>query len=299
MGITFRKIQGNTWVMDGQETIPVYRLDQTRCILFDTGLPKERKKLEACLEEHGLEPVAIVCTHCHIDHVGSAEYFRNKYQIPLYISQEEGGILSSLLNVKICRPMDTPKELQSGMDMLSHNLNLLPHGTTSLSICGVTLEVIPTSGHSSGHLCFVTPDDVCYLGDAMMGHGMLTSKLPYAIDVGEMIATHQILGKLPYSMYIVAHGGEFSKEELSDLAEGNRTLFLTRASEIKSLLGEGKTIDQLSLALCGYFRLNTHKPKRLLLYQRTIRYFLEYLEDSGQVEVYSDPLHGVCYREKE
>ena len=33
-----RPIKGNTWVLEGMEWIPFYKLDERRCILLDTGL---------------------------------------------------------------------------------------------------------------------------------------------------------------------------------------------------------------------------------------------------------------------
>ena len=40
------QVKGNTWVLEGLEFIPLYRLDGGRCILMDTGLAQEREELE-------------------------------------------------------------------------------------------------------------------------------------------------------------------------------------------------------------------------------------------------------------
>ncbi len=34
------QVKGNTWVLEGLEFIPLYRLDDRRCILLDTGLAR-------------------------------------------------------------------------------------------------------------------------------------------------------------------------------------------------------------------------------------------------------------------
>lgn len=33
------QIKGNTWAIEASELIPLYRLDDSRCVLLDTGLP--------------------------------------------------------------------------------------------------------------------------------------------------------------------------------------------------------------------------------------------------------------------
>ena len=53
-----RPIKGNTWVLEGMEWIPFYKLDERRCILLDTGLLGEREDLEQALLDHGLTPRA-------------------------------------------------------------------------------------------------------------------------------------------------------------------------------------------------------------------------------------------------
>lgn len=54
------QVKGNTWVLEGLEFIPLYRLDGGRCILMDTGLAQEREELEQTLLDHGLAPAGVV-----------------------------------------------------------------------------------------------------------------------------------------------------------------------------------------------------------------------------------------------
>ena len=71
-----RPIKGNTWVLEGMEWIPFYKLDERRCILLDTGLLGEREELEQALLDHGLTPAGILCSHAHVDHGGTTGIFR-------------------------------------------------------------------------------------------------------------------------------------------------------------------------------------------------------------------------------
>jgi len=52
------QVKGNTWVIEANELIPLYKLDDRRCVLLDTGLLEEREELESTLLEAGLTPAA-------------------------------------------------------------------------------------------------------------------------------------------------------------------------------------------------------------------------------------------------
>ena len=56
------QVKGNTWVLEGFELIPLYRLDNNKCILLDTGLEQEREDIENTLLEAGLTPAGILCS---------------------------------------------------------------------------------------------------------------------------------------------------------------------------------------------------------------------------------------------
>ena len=43
------QVKDNTWVAEGLELIPFYKLDSRRCILLDSGLLSEREELEEAI----------------------------------------------------------------------------------------------------------------------------------------------------------------------------------------------------------------------------------------------------------
>ena len=58
--MNLRQVKGNTWVLEGLEFIPLYRLDGGRCVLLDTGLAQEREELEQALARFFDRPVPAV-----------------------------------------------------------------------------------------------------------------------------------------------------------------------------------------------------------------------------------------------
>lgn len=290
-----KQIKGNTWALVAQEYIPIYRIDSKKCLVMDSGYPNEREKIEAAFAEHGLEPVGMLCSHAHVDHIGSSAYFHEKYQIPLYISQGEAGILSNILNAKAYRVTLSPNEIRKVMgDTICLDPVIVKEPSFQTKE-GVEIGVVSTYGHSSDHLAFVTPDDVCYLGDALLTQDQMEAKLPYAFDIAQTLKTHEKIKNLPYSMYVMAHNGVCSREDLPSLVEKNKSLFLRRATEICYFAGSGKTIDQLTLTICQAYKLNTRKADRVLMFQRNIKHFLEFMVDSGEM-VMDMSVNGVIWR---
>ena len=78
-------------MLDSWELIPLYKLDDHRCVLLDTGTVEQREDLEDTLDEAGLTPVAILGSHTHIDHMGSHAYFQKTRGTQVVMSLGERG----------------------------------------------------------------------------------------------------------------------------------------------------------------------------------------------------------------
>ncbi|MFE4453288.1 MBL fold metallo-hydrolase [Streptomyces sp. NPDC056796] len=86
------RVGSNVYVVSGSNTNWVIVKDGDSCTLVDTGYPGDRDAVLASLEAVGLAPhsvAAVLVTHAHNDHIGSAEHLRSSYGIPVLMHEEE------------------------------------------------------------------------------------------------------------------------------------------------------------------------------------------------------------------
>ena len=277
------QVKGNTWVLEGFELIPLYRLDN-KCILLDTGLEQEREDIESTLLEAGLTPAGILCSHAHIDHAGNNRYFQEKYRIPVALTAREAGMCASVLSLKCYFLLLPPDMVERESSNLVHTPDvIIPDQDGPFSFAGVEFTILHTPGHSVGHVCTVTPDNVCYAGDALLSQEMLTSKLPYCLSHQMGIESREKLRGFSWDYLIMAHRGVCPGTELNKLIDQNQDLAQLRSREVYDQVTRPMTASEVCQAVCEYHKLLTGKPRRALRFERNIRFFLEFLVDRGDL----------------
>lgn len=64
-----------------------FLISDDQCLIFDPG--GEGHKINQYIKEKGLTPLAILLTHAHFDHIGALDEVREKWDIPVYLHQNE------------------------------------------------------------------------------------------------------------------------------------------------------------------------------------------------------------------
>lgn len=280
------QIKGSTWVAEASQLIPFYRLDGRRCILLDTGLLEERQELEETLSAAGLVPVGILCSHAHVDHCASNGYFQGKYGTKVALTAPEAGMCSTILTLKCYFLTLPPGMVERESSCMVHRPDvLIPPSDGPFEFCGAQFQIIHTPGHSSGHVCTVTPDNVCYVADALLSRELLNAKLPYNLSHQAAMESREKLRGLNCGLCIMAHRGVCGGGELDQLIDDNNALIRRRAEEIFQLIDRPMTASQIDEAACTLYQLFTHKPRRALRFERNVRFIIEYLTDQGRLGV--------------
>lgn len=81
------------------EDAAVYLVDfGDELVMIDSGAGNSSSQLDRNIEMLGLKPsklTQIILTHCHIDHIGSATYFRKKYKSEIIIHELDARALET------------------------------------------------------------------------------------------------------------------------------------------------------------------------------------------------------------
>lgn len=278
------QVKGNTWVLEGVEYIPLYKLDDSRCVLLDSGLLQEREELEEALRAAGLRPVGVLCSHAHVDHCANNRYLQEKYGAKVALTFPEAGMCSSLLTLKCYFLLLSPGTVERESSCMVHTPDVfIPAEDGLFSFCGAQFGIVHTPGHSSGHVCTVTPDNVCYTADALLSRELMGAKLPYNLSQAMAMDSREKLRELGCDAYIMAHRGVCPGPEIDALIDANQELVRRRAEEILALVDRPMTASQIDEAACVLYRLFTRKPRRSLRFERNVRFFIEYLVDTGRL----------------
>lgn len=292
--MTLTQVKGNTYVLEGEELIPLYRVGTDKCILLDTGLLMEREDLEESLWKHGLTPVGILGSHAHVDHCANNGYLQEKYGIPVALTWQEAGMCSSIMTLK-CYFLTLPPgivERESGCMVHKPDV-IVPPEDGPFDFAGVTFQIIHTPGHSSGHIAVATPDGVCYVGDALLSRDRQNAKLPYALQHTAAFASRSKLLHTHYSHYIIAHKGVCPGADFPALVRDNDALILRRAEEILALIDHSMPFSAIDQLVCAHYTLLTRQPRRALRFERNVRFFVEYLVDEGYLDM--ECIEGTVY----
>jgi len=284
----WKRVKGDTWVLTGAQLVGVYVLPGDRCVLFDPGSSRLREPVEAALKERGLTPAWVACTHMHYDHHETSRYFRETYGAKVCLPQLEADIVrceQSLKNHLFNFSMGLVRTDRRLRSLVCPVDRIIAFGEETVELEGVPFGVLRTPGHSPDHVCFVTPDDVCFAGDVLMTDDVLeTAMVPFVFDMADDLASKELVARTDHAAWILCHNGVVYGS-VADLAERNIARIRARIHACRALVTGPMTYSQCYAAVVTAFSLPVGHPIRAQHLERYIRPYLDYLIDSGAAEL--------------
>jgi glyoxylase-like metal-dependent hydrolase (beta-lactamase superfamily II) len=224
-----RQVADGTYLVHGSNTNWVILKDGDAVTLVDTGYPGDRERLLASLAQVGSAPeavAAVLITHAHNDHLGSAEYLRATYGTPVYLHAAEVPHARR----EFLHQVNVGTVLANGW-----RPGVLPWAVHVLRAGGATKvpvaspEAFPsdgpldlpgrpvpvhTPGHTLGHTVFHLPDTGAVLsGDALVtGHATSRLKGPQMLlgmfhhERARALASLETIGALEAGLLLPGHG---------------------------------------------------------------------------------------------
>lgn len=115
-------------------------------------------KISRCVEQMGMTPKAILLTHGHFDHIRAVDELRERYDIKVYVSEEESKFMQNYNN-------NLSVFFGEGM-IVKPDITI--HDGEELEIAGIKMKFILTPGHTPGSGCFYVEDEgVLFSGDTL------------------------------------------------------------------------------------------------------------------------------------
>ena len=160
---TFNPVRENTYVL----------FDETNeCVIIDPGMydAEEQNEFHRFIKENELNPVLLLNTHCHYDHVFGNKFVFDNWSLKPQFHKGELIVLQSIPGY--VPQMGLHYELSPEPEVF-----LPEHGT--LSFGSSILELIFAPGHSPAHLCFYAKQDNFLIGgDVLFYNSIGRTDLP-------------------------------------------------------------------------------------------------------------------------
>lgn len=147
--------------------------DETgECILADMGsyTVEEKKEILYFVENNRLNPVMIVNTHCHVDHLLGNSFFKNKFKVKTVAHAADGFLIGNavehgnVFGLEVEAPPPADESIEDG--------SLISFGSSSLSVLHVP-------GHSPGSVALYSRDDgFVIVGDVLFKGSIGRTDLP-------------------------------------------------------------------------------------------------------------------------
>ena len=184
--------------------------DDDAVLLVDTGLPRSKGLLLEALSRIGrsVQDIrAVVLTHGHFDHVGTAEYLRSQYGVPVYCHPDDAYIAAHPYSYQHERspflyPLRYPRAIPGLLRMtaagavavkgIRDTLPLTPEAAPALP--GSPL-LVPTPGHTEGHCGLHFPDR-----DAVISGDALVTRDPYTGRPGPQVVARAATADMPTAL---------------------------------------------------------------------------------------------------
>ena len=283
------KLTDKTYYIDIPTKIGVYKLDEKRVMLIDSGLnTKTAERVLKILSDNGLEVAFIVNTHSHTDHAGGNRYICEVTGCKAYAPEVEDMLIEySDVEATLvyggfpCR--DFRKKFMNTESSKTYNLSEapLPEG----------MEVIPLYGHTAHMVGFKTPDDVYFVADVVNGRNTLEkAKICYVYDIETQLETLEKLKELDGRICVPAHTEP--TENIAELAEINiRNLMEIRQDILDLLRIKPHTSEEVTAVLCRKYGLKLDFTG-LVMVTSTVKSHLVSLRHLGLIDwVIEDFIH--------
>ena len=159
----FSPVRENTYVLYNEEN---------QCCIIDPGcyFSEEQDELKGFIDKAGLQPILLLNTHCHLDHVFGNKFVHDTWGLTLHIHEKEKPVLDYA-------PVAGEK-WQLPFENYEGELKYIKEGE-KIAIGKDEMEIFFTPGHSPGSITFYNAKDGYVVsGDVLFNGSVGRTDLP-------------------------------------------------------------------------------------------------------------------------
>lgn len=184
-----------------------------KCVIVDPSV--DNGSFTNYIAKNKLEPVAILLTHGHFDHIRGVEAFLKSYNVPIYLHPLDEIMLA---NSKINGAFLINKEIA-----VKHQTTTIEDNEI-LHLLEDDIKVIHTPYHTKGSVCYyLLNNKLLFTGDTLFKYSIGRDDLPNA-DTRSFSSTYKKIMPLPRECKV--YPGHGSNTTLDD--ELNHNCFLSQ-----------------------------------------------------------------------
>ena len=215
----------------------------------------------------GLEPIAILATHHHPDHVGGADALRDRLELPIWAHAMTAQRLEGVVDIDM---------------LIQDGERIVLEGPTPTA-----LSALHTPGHAPGHLCFTDEaTGIMIAGDMVASVGTIIVE-PYDGDMLLYLESLRKMSTLEPTALLPAHG-DVIEEPQAILSFYIEHRLMREKKVLDALKARGKPSRPRHLVADAY----SDTPKQLWpLALRSIEAHLIKLEREGTIEKSGNAWH--------
>ena len=182
MIINFHKITAGPFQENGYI---IYGSKSKYCFIIDPG--DNPSSYIDKIEENGLNLLAIINTHGHIDHIHAIQPIKDHFSIPFYIHEKEKMYLDHYPKGCLMYGMVPNKKPE-----VDHWLS----DETNLEIGEYKLKLIHTPGHTTGGICYQINGDI-FTGDTLFKGSIGRTDFPGGDYTTIMNSLKKLINEVP------------------------------------------------------------------------------------------------------
>lgn len=275
------KLGEKTYCIQNPTNIGIYKLDDEKVCLIDTGNDKESgRKILKIINEQNWQVECIINTHSNADHVGGNKFIQDRTNCKILSSKIETAIINN--------PELEPAFLYGAMPLNELNNKFLLAKESNCQIIDNNLpeglEYFTLKGHFIDMIGIKTSDNIYFLGDSIFSEETINKyHIFFIYDVEKYLQTLDFLETLNGTFYIPSHVKPLT--DLKELIKLNKNKINEICNAILNACQNPITTEKIIKNIFDTYNLQININQYVLL-GSTIKSYLTYLNNQNKVEYF-------------